>query len=176
MASAGWVATISLGRPVLPPLVVALNSGPRTGSGARPPLGVAATARSSSADSVGRPPASSGPTPMASEGSARSRIARRSMAGSRSEIGWGVAPTHQAASIASTNSVELGSPMVTIDPGVTPRAANRAASRPTRSTTSARENVTSPQLSDGRRGSSAASSRSRAPNAVSARSPMERSG
>ena len=52
----------------------------------------------------------------------------------------------------STNPVELGRPIVTVEPSATPRAANNAASRSTRSTNPARVNVTSPQVSAGRSG------------------------
>ena len=41
----------------------------------------------------------------------------------------------------STNPIELGSPIVTVEPSVTPRAANSAASRSTRSVNSARVSV-----------------------------------
>ena len=96
--AAGCVATISFGRPVLPPDVGALNEAAITGgngsdeidaSGAKP------------AGIVARPGASPGSTPTTSDGFARSMIARRSAAGSRDEIGWGVAPAFQTASTAS---------------------------------------------------------------------------
>src|SRR5262245_21811326 len=62
---AGWVATMSFGRPVLPPEVGALNAAPTAagsgsdasdGSGANPP------------GTVGRPGISDGSTPTTSEG------------------------------------------------------------------------------------------------------------
>ena len=57
----------------------------------------------------------------------------------------------------STNPVEFGSPIVTVDPSVTPRAANSAASRSTRCTNPDRVSVWSPYVSAGRSGSASAS-------------------
>ena len=48
-------------------------------------------------------------------------MAARSSGGSRSEIGCGTAPRAQAANMLSTNPIELGSPIVTVEPSVTPR-------------------------------------------------------
>ncbi len=86
-------------------------------------------------------------------------MAARSGAGSRWETGCGTAPTAQAANKLSTNPIELGRPIVTVEPSATPRAANSAASRSTRSTKQARFNVTSPHVSAGWSGSTSASSR-----------------
>ena len=61
-------------------------------------------------------------------------MAERSRGGSRSEIGCGMAPSAQAANMLSTSPIELGRPMVTIEPSTTPRAANSAARRSTRAT------------------------------------------
>src|SRR5262245_33507751 len=108
---------MSFGRPVLPPDVGALNDAAISGgngsddsdaSGWNPPA------------TVVRPGASDGSTPTTSDGFARSMIARRSAAGSRDEIGWGVAPSFHTASAASKNSIPFGKPMVTNESGVTP--------------------------------------------------------
>ena len=84
-------------------------------------------------------------------------MAERSSGGSRSEIGCGTAPSAHAANMLSTSPTELGRPMVTVEPSTTPRSANSAARRSTRSTNSARVNVTSPHVSAGRSGSASAS-------------------
>jgi hypothetical protein len=47
-------------------------------------------------------------------------MARRSAAGSREEMGCGVAPSFQAATAASKKSMPFGSPMVTSESGFTP--------------------------------------------------------
>ncbi len=89
---------MSFGRPVLPPEVGALNDAATTGGS-----GSADSDASGSkpAGTVGRPDASAGSTPTTSAGFARSMMARRSAAGSREEIGCGVAPSFQAAIVAS---------------------------------------------------------------------------
>ena len=84
-------------------------------------------------------------------------MAARSSGGSRWEIGCGTAPRAHAANKLSTSPIELGRPMVTVEPSVTPRAANSPARRSTRSTNSARVNVTSSHVSAGRSGSASAS-------------------
>ena len=48
-------------------------------------------------------------------------MAARSSGGSRSEIGCGTAPTAHAANMLSRNPIEFGSPIVTVEPSVTPR-------------------------------------------------------
>ena len=53
------------------------------------------------------------------------------------------APTAQAANMLSMNPIEFGSPIVTVEPSVTPRLANSAARRSTRSANSARVSVCS---------------------------------
>jgi hypothetical protein len=70
-------------------------------------------------------------------------MAARSSGGSRSEIGFGTAPRAQVANMLSTNPTEFGSPMVTVEPCVTPHSANSAASPSTRWTSSARVSVSS---------------------------------
>ena len=125
---AGDVAAISFGRPVLPPLVTTFHTGDTPG--VNEPAGSC-----SGTDSiVGQAPASDGGTPTTSAGRARSTMAERSKGGSRSEIGCGMAPSAQAANKLSTSPIELGRPMVTIEPSTTPRAANSAARRSTRAT------------------------------------------
>jgi len=84
-------------------------------------------------------------------------MAARSSGGSRSEIGCGTAPTAHAANMLSRNPIEFGSPIVTVEPSATPRSANSAASRSTRSRNSARLSVSSRNVTDGRPGSAAAS-------------------
>jgi hypothetical protein len=114
------VATISLGRPVLPPEVGAFHEpGTTEGSGSS----ASAASGSNPAGAAGRPGTSDGSTPTTSAGSASSRIARRSAAGSRAEMGWGVAPSFQAAMVASKNAMPLGSAIVTKLSGRTPRRA-----------------------------------------------------
>ena len=49
-------------------------------------------------------------------------IALRSAAGSLDEIGCGVAPSFQAAIVASKNPIPFGSPIVTNESRVTPRS------------------------------------------------------
>jgi hypothetical protein len=57
----------------------------------------------------------------------------------------------------STKPTELGSPIVTVEPSVTPCDANSAASPSTFWTNSARVSVSSPYVSAGRSGPAAAS-------------------
>src|SRR5579863_3497873 len=85
--AAGAVVTISLGRPVLPPLATAFSSGDMLG--VKRPAGSSAGTDSS----AGQPPASGSGTPTTSDGRATSRRAARSAAGSRLEMGCGTAPT-----------------------------------------------------------------------------------
>ena len=96
--SAACLATMSLGRPVLPPDVGALNDAPITGgSGSEEVDG----SGSNPAGTVGRPGTSVGSTPTTRDGFASSMIALRSAAGRREEMGCGVAPSFQAATVAS---------------------------------------------------------------------------
>src|SRR6266545_7875317 len=113
------VATMSLGLPVLPPDVGALNDAPITpGSGSDDSDGPGLNPTGT----VVRPGASDGSTPTTSDGFASSMIARRSKAGSGDESGCGVAPGFHAAIVASKNSIPFGRPMVTNESGVTPRS------------------------------------------------------
>ena len=116
---AGCVAMMSFGRPVLPPEVGALNDAPIT-SGSE--SDGSEESGSNPAGTVVRPGASDGSTPTTREGLARSMIALRSAAGSRDEIGWGVAPSFQAAIVASKKPIPLGRPMVTNESRITPRS------------------------------------------------------
>jgi hypothetical protein len=93
-------------------------------------------------------------------------MASRSSAGSRSEIGCGTAPRAHAANMLSTNPIEFGSPIVTVEPSVTPRLANSTASRSTRPVKSARVSVWSLYVSAGRSGSAAVSWRRTERNVV----------
>ena len=136
--TAGWLAAISFGRPVLPPLVISFQSGATPGVNS--PEGSSAGTSSR----TGREPLSADGTPTTRAGPARSMMAARSSAGSRWEMGFGTAPTAQAANMLSTNPIEFGSPIVTVEPSVTPRPANSAASPSTRWTNSARVSVSSP--------------------------------
>ena len=176
-ASAGLVATMSFGRPVEPPLVTTFHSGDRTaGASNRAAVASPAAAATSAADSTGRPPASTSAPPSASRsaasaattsaGSASARIAARSAAGSREEIGWGVAPSSHAASAAWTNSIPFGSASVTHEPGPTPRSANTDATRSTEATSSARVRVLASAVSAGRSGAAAARPRMASTNGV----------
>ncbi len=109
---------MSFGRPVLPPDVGALKDAPISGGNGSDDSDASGWNRP---EIVVRPGVSDGSTPTTSEGFARSMIARRSAAGSRDEIGCGVAPSFHTASTASKNSMPFGRPMVTNESGVTPR-------------------------------------------------------
>ena len=117
--SAGWTAMINFGRPVLPPLVKIFQTGDTDGSITCDVGGRLSGTRSR----FGRPPASTALTPTTSAGSASSMIAARSADGRRCEMGCGTAPSSQVAIMLSTNSIELGNPMVTVDPAPTPSPA-----------------------------------------------------
>ena len=119
-STAACVATMSFGRPVLPPEVGAFHedaiaggsaSSERPGSGSKP------------AGRLARPPASASSTPTTRLGSASAMIASRSARGSLAETGCGVAPTFHAAITASKNAMPFGSPIVTKESGRTPSAA-----------------------------------------------------
>src|SRR5262249_52710396 len=96
--TARCVPTISLGRPVLPPDVGALNDAAIAGGSASADVDEGGERP---AATVARPGASCGSTPTTSEGLASSMIALRSAVGRREEMGWGVAPSFQAATVAS---------------------------------------------------------------------------
>jgi hypothetical protein len=93
-------------------------------------------------------------------------IASRSTAGSRGEIGCGVAPSSHAASADWTNSIPFGIAIVTHDPSPTPRSVNTTATRSTEATSSPRVSVVSPTVSDGRSGDAAACRRTASKNGV----------
>ena len=145
------MAAISFGRPVLPPLVMSFHTGGTPG--VNEPAGSCRGTDSR----VGHAPASDCGTPTTSAGLARSTMAERSSGGSRPETGSGTAPRAQAANTLSTSPAELGRQMATVEPSATPRPANNAARRSTRSANPARVNVTSPHVSAGRPGSASAS-------------------
>ena len=136
---------------MLPPLAMSFHSGDTPG------VNEPAGSWRGTDSRTGRPPASDGGAPTTSEGFARSTMAVRSTGGSRSEIGCGTAPTAHAANMLVTKPIEFGSPIVTVEPSVTPRSANSAASRSTRQANSARVSVSSPYVSAGRPGSASAS-------------------
>ena len=93
-------------------------------------------------------------------------MARRSAAGSREEIGCGVAPSFHAAIMASKKPIPFGSPMVTSESGVTPSARKTRASRFVRASSAAREIVTSSHVTAGKLGADCASCPTRTPNGV----------
>ena len=110
---------MSFGRPVLPPDVGALNDwAMRAGSGS----GDIERSGVKPAGTDGRPGASDGSIPTTSEGFASSMMARRSAAGRLDEIGCGVAPSFQAAMVASKKPMLLERAMVTNESRVTPSA------------------------------------------------------
>ncbi len=122
---AGTVLRISLGRPVLPPEVVARQAGLM-----RTPRGCAMSDKlgSGTCGTQLRPGWSAGCTPTTSCGSASSMIAWRSACGSRLETGSIVAPTFKTARAVSTNSTEFGKAMQTTSPASTPRPSRVCAS------------------------------------------------
>ena len=90
---AGSPETISLGRPVLPPLVGAFHAGEMasgspawSAGGATKPAGMHR-----------RPGTLPSATPTTAFGSASSMMASNSRGGRRQEIGWGMAPSRQIA-------------------------------------------------------------------------------
>src|SRR5207245_805065 len=106
-------------RPVLPPDVGALNDAATSGGNASERTD---SSGSKPAGIVVRPGVSAGSTPTTREGLARLTIALHSAAGRREDIGWGVAPSFQAASVASRNSMPFGRPIVTNESCRTPRS------------------------------------------------------
>ena len=161
--SAGCSATISLGRPVLPPEVLTFQADAAPWS-----------TKSSDSDGSGSNPAGSDgwPIPLAAAapttrlGAASSRIASRSRAGSCAESGNGVAPAFHTAIVAARNSIELGSMIATSDSGVTPAAWYARANRLDRRSSSTRVIVSVPQVTAMASGASSASRR-RLPTIVS---------
>ena len=97
------------GRPVLQPLVTSFHTGDTPG--VNEPAGSCWGTDSR----AGHAPASGCGIPTTSDELARSMMAVRSGGGSRWETGCGTAPTAQAANMLSTNPIELGRPMVTVD-------------------------------------------------------------
>ena len=106
---AGVAETMSLGRPVLPPEVIALKDA----------AGVAVSGSLDSASALNpaathaKPGCSSWPTPTTRLGWARSMIWSRSNFGSLADTGCGVAPAFQTAKLAMKNSMPFGRAMVT---------------------------------------------------------------
>ncbi len=117
--------SISLGRPVLPPDLIAFHTGEiasgsaasdNAGSGTKP-AGTLGTARVDAGDPRRpasprrRSPGCSRPTSRA--GGRNSSRPCNSASGSRADSGWGTAPSFQHATAAWIHSTELGSTMVT---------------------------------------------------------------
>ena len=91
-------ATMTLGRPVLPPDVGAFHAvATRSGSS---PSGTSAPG-SKPAGTLARPGWSPGSTPITNGGSTRSTMSSRSRFGRRADTGWGVAPSFHSATHAS---------------------------------------------------------------------------
>lgn len=118
VATAGAVATITFGRPVLPPDAIAFHAGeitprsrtvPGCGSGRCP------DAR------CGRPPSTDLSPPTTTDGSISSTSATSSAAASRSLSGTGTAPAFQTPTSTDTNSKPLGRTRQTKSPARTPR-------------------------------------------------------
>ena len=103
-------ASMSLGRPVLPPDAMDFHTGETaSGSGSSEnPAAISTTA----AEALGVSPVGSA-RPTSSAGGRSSSSAASSVSGSRAERGCGTAPSFQHASTAYTQSSELGSTIVT---------------------------------------------------------------
>ena len=102
-------ASISLGRPVLPPEAIAFHAGETaSGSGASDSPGSGVKPLGTLGDV---PRGSARPTTSARGRSSRSPS--NSASGSRDDSGCGTAPSFQHAMVACRNSIELGSTMVT---------------------------------------------------------------
>ena len=99
----GWLASMSLGRPVDPPEVMAFHGFEiASGTGPSSNLSTAIGSRTTT------------------RGSASSMIASSSRCGRRAETGCGVAPILRHATTVATNSTELPSAIVTRSPATTP--------------------------------------------------------
>ena len=97
-------ASISLGRPVLPPEVIDFHTGETaSGSGASD----RAASGTKSAGRLGTTPRGSA-RPTTSARGTRSRIPVNSASGSRADKGCGTAPSFQHASTDCTHAIELG--------------------------------------------------------------------
>ena len=106
---AGVAETMSLGRPVLPPEVIALKDA--AGAAAIGSLDSASALNPSGAQAkLGCSPSA---TPTTRLGWARSMIWSRSNLGSLADTGCGVAPAFQTAKLAMKNSMPFGRAMVT---------------------------------------------------------------
>src|SRR5690348_13196082 len=134
---AGWLAAISFGRPVLPPLVISFQSG------ATPGVNSPAGRCAGTSSRTGREPLSAAGPPTIRAGPARSATAARSSAGRRQEYRFGTPPTAYAENLDSTNPIGFGGTFATVEPSVTPRYDNSAACPSSRRTNSARVSVSS---------------------------------
>ena len=102
-------ASISLGRPVLPPEAIAFHAGETaSGSGASDSPGSGVKPLGTLGD---LPRGSARPTTSAD--GRNSRNSSNSASGSRDDSGCGTAPSFQHAMVAAMHSIELGSTMVT---------------------------------------------------------------
>ena len=110
-AAAGWVETMSFGRPVLPPEVGAFQLAAIRGSSG-------ASSSGSSSPGVG-----GSVSEMTSADAASSTIAARSGAGIRWLSGCGTAQSLVLASTASKKAIPFGSAMLTMSSGLTPSSA-----------------------------------------------------
>src|SRR5664279_4433397 len=118
-------ASMSLGRPVLPPDVIDFQIGDtRSGSGASDSPG----SGTKPIGTLGVTPRGSA-QPTSSARGLRSRMPDNSASGSRADNGCGTAPSFQHARTASIHSMELGIATDTRSPWPTPKAAYARASR-----------------------------------------------
>ena len=102
-------ASISFGRPVLPPEAIDFNDGDTaSGRGASDTSGPGSKSPGTDATT----PRGSG-RPTSSARGRRSSRPTYSASGSRDDSGWGIAPSFQIATTAATHSIELGSATVT---------------------------------------------------------------
>src|SRR5918997_1969583 len=161
--------TISFGRPVEPPDVGAFQAGDTaSGSGL---VSVPAGGRCPSGSQV-RPPTTSAAPPMTTAGSASSTMASISRGGSLALTGWGTAPSFQAAAMATYQSVEFGSAMVTMSPSPTPRPARSRASALAASSSWRRVSRLSPHDTAGRSGAASARAVRRRANETRVTAPL----
>ena len=146
-------STMTLGRPVLPPLAIALTCFEiRSGNGADESAGSYKACSSTTA----APAARAAAPPTITFGSSSARMACSSSGGSRCDTGAGVAPSAQQANATSSIAGLFGSAIATKSPSVTPTRCSARALRFTRAASSARVSVTSSQDRAGRSGSRAA--------------------
>jgi hypothetical protein len=162
---------MSFGRPVEPPEVGAFHAGLTTsGNGSVPARNVVSypCGRHQRDRSV---PDS---TPTTTAESANSTNASSSRRGNRLLNGCGIAPSIQAATVATNHSTEFGNATLTIDPTPTPPSARSRASASARCCNSARVTVSAPQVIAARSGSASAKSANRRANEMAGMSKHHR--